>query len=1014
MGGQMSDFLVPKRSMSPIGHAQDDPEVLNKFYRVSKIEENQALNFIRGRFLDYGIGLFKIQYGHTLSQRGEHKDLSVGVVSKRLKKVSEERFPGKRKHDVIRYSAPLIKSYVLDINIFKNEEGELAIGYNNPVAKTVKYFLVNGPQHLTPMFEADAPKPKAGFNDKGFPLWSDEEKYEHFHKISKQETDEALAYIKRTIVPMFVEKYNKWVVEGDRVSADTVNSQLKKIKQEKYPISLHTNVNHDLIVWQSDVKVSNGGIAKFIFFAFKYFAAQLFIGVRSPISAGIEVFAAHTSPPRKLDMDLRLDHNPQFFKESIEHDWHITKPEEQKALQFIRNSILDMVMEEYNESAAERKVPLIHHGPEQESIVQSLRKVRHTEFPEQETDQVLYIAEFKGWQWVFIIEKSTLGSGNKQAFLRAGYIDDIWNQSKMYDINIPRPDDRVRQWQAPKSSLKRVTDYMPFQKGGVPSLLKMKKDKLKEGYGKHDLRMNKREEDFAFHLLKQGIYDERAKKTIRKIMHVHSQSPLHVPDKIVYEVIYSDNTVAWFALGKNSRTGKLVYYPTDKDGERTTHYDSPLENDEDDQGLIESREKLNLHISKEEEAWALQQLRKRKNNQGESIGKYLRKIEHIVSSEPDRLSDRIKYKNTEDATTYTIVKNRLDGKLGYHAGYIAFKIDKRGMREPDNWESSNIDNFEIPLHEYVTPPWPDKTILTKMDEARGVQFIKYLTDRHMDRFVRGINMEKSIKKKSITPSQHPTVTSDAAVYEVTWTDSKSAKFTHTFEIFYSNRLGLMVTDPTQFARYYLDNEKPEAGDITEDVEKRMILTKKDEARAVQFIKGIKDPDNGYPLYNKSIKKKFNQPTVSPEMTSDSAYYEAYLPNLCAKQFRIFIHHKFGLIVRDNTDAVMYWLDQPSPYTALSLLRENKEQDIDPIYRITKKQEAEAVAWLGNITEKGERFGKNLRKIYDRILDGRHVIKYVATAGGSVGLFEIYKNQDGWLIIRTNSGSTLKVFKKPVT
>lgn len=890
VGEAMPDFLVPKSKKLPSTDTDEqEREVQDKYFRVSKVEENQALNFIRSRFMDYGVGLFKSQYSHRLASKGEQRDLSVDVVNKRLRKISEDKFPGQRKKDVIQYSAPLIKSFNLTVNIFKNEDGELAIGYNNPLMKSVKFFLVHGPEHLTPMYEADAPKPKAGFDDKGVPQWSPAELYKHFFIISKIEEDKALDYIKREIVPLTVEGYNKYADKSNRIDVRNVQANLKKVRQGPYRIN-HGNgkiIRHDITIWKAP--------GFFTFFIFKQYAGSLFIGASHSLSAFPRVYKAFSNPPFKTTFNLPQEilKDPIFLTEGVQEiDWHLTKIEEQKALQFIRNSLLEQVVEDYNEAAPERKVPVVHYGPEERDIIDSLRKVKHIEFPEHKTDQIIYVADFKGWQWVFIIEK--IGIGTRIPYIQAGYIDDRWNESKMYNINIPRPDDATKPWQDPKKTFKRVTGFMPHMPGGYPGLLGLKKPKLEEGFGQHDLTMSKREEDFGFHLLKQTLYDERAKKTIKKISHIRTTSPRHVPDKVVYEVIYSDNTVAWYAMGKNCRTGKLVYYPVDKDGERTTHHDTPLE-DDGDPGLIESSQTPNLHISKEEETWALQQLRKRRNSQGESIGKYLKKMSHVVSNEPNRLSDRIKYKNTDDATTYTIVKNRVDGKLGYHAGYIAFKTDSRGRRLPDDWESDNIDDFEVPLHE--------------------------------------------TKRGEINP----------------------------------------------------------------------VLEKRDEARAVQFIKGI--TDSGVKPYSQTLRKICNQPTTNEEVISNKAIYRGNLPNGDVMTFTVYMSYRMGLVVKDEVNCLTYKLDDPDPYGSPFKKTSLVENKIDPVFVISKKEEAEAFTWLSNVTEKGERFGKTIKKAFDGEDDGKHVIKYLVNVGGGTGVFSISKNQAGWIIIRSNFGSVMHIIKR---
>lgn len=134
------------------------------------------------------------------------------------------------------------------------------------------------------------------------------------------------------------------------------------------------------------------------------------------------------------------------------------------------------------------------------------------------------------------------------------------------------------------------------------------------------------------------------------------------------------------------------------------------------QKLHENYQPPNLHISKEEEEQMLQHFRRRKNNQGEPIGRHLKKIQHIVSNEP-RMSDRIKYKNLDDSTTYTIVKNRVDGKLGWVAGYIA-PVSATGVKLGDDYESTNIDY----ISENTSPV--DQEVITKEEEYRALKFIR--------------------------------------------------------------------------------------------------------------------------------------------------------------------------------------------------------------------------------------------------------------------------------------------------
>ena len=343
------------------------------------------------------------------------------------------------------------------------------------------------------------------------------------------------------------------------------------------------------------------------------------------------------------------------------------------------------------------------------------------------------------------------------------------------------------------------------------------------------------------------------------------------------------------------------------------------------------------------------------------------------------------------------------GRFQFDQAVPKLKALIRVLKSPE-WEKFYWAPLKGIIKEYVTPPWP-KAVLTKKDEARAVQFIKKLTDKHMKTFFpdAGEKSEKAIRKLNVIPSEHPTIMSDRSVYLVTLSGGQS----HKFEIFFSNRVGLLVKDPINYTRYYVDDDRPE-NELKENIEKGLILTKQDEARAVQFIRGIED--SGIKPYGKTLRKIFNMPSAS-EMLSPSAHYQGKSSNGTDIKFRICKTADFGLLVRDEVNSITYLLDRANPYKKESL-GENKEE-FDPKFRITKKEEAQAVQWLRNQTEKGERFGKNLRKIYDQVVDGRHKIEYIASAGGAVGIFEILKDNEGWIYIRTNSGSIMKMFEPTI-
>jgi hypothetical protein len=93
------------------------------------------------------------------------------------------------------------------------------------------------------------------------------------------------------------------------------------------------------------------------------------------------------------------------------------------------------------------------------------------------------------------------------------------------------------------------------------------------------------------------------------------------------------------------------------------------------------------------------------------------------------------------------------------------------------------------------------------------------------------------------------------------------------------------------------------------------------------------------------------------------------------------------------------------------MMEGKEE-LDPKLIITKKEEAQAFLWLSDVMEDGERFGKVIKKAWDGVDGGKHVIKYLVDTKDATGVFSVSKNQAGWIIIKSNYGSVMHIIKHP--
>jgi hypothetical protein len=85
-----------------------------------------------------------------------------------------------------------------------------------------------------------------------------------------------------------------------------------------------------------------------------------------------------------------------------------------------------------------------------------------------------------------------------------------------------------------------------------------------------------------------------------------------------------------------------------------------------------------------------------------------------------------------------------------------------------------------------------------------------------------------------------------------------------------------------------------------------------------------------------------------------------------------------------------------------MVRENSDiGSLDPTFRISKREEQQAVIIMGNMKDKdGNRFGKNLKKIYDGKIEGgnSHLIKYQSSTDKRTIVFQLIKAPNGHILI----------------
>src|ERR1035437_1117990 len=394
--------------------------------------------------------------------------------------------------------------------------------------------------------------------------------------------------------------------------------------------------------------------------------------------------------------------------------------------------------------------------------------------------------------------------------------------------------------------------------------------------------------------------------------------------------------------------------------------------------------------------------------QGERVGQTLKK-EKILPPRKDHFGTK-----TSNVFHYqAIIKNKVYDyffwKVDINNGFIVligensddYYIYKEFFGSENNILKENKENI---------------TTISKEEEQRAVQLIKRST-------VNGILIGKTLQKIS----QYKSSVREYKKYKFQVDDitlvidfSKDPNVKNALEIevgvmnSYTIRRFWLLTRPFALKfkqqklagelQYYIgilgDIKKnlTEVEDITEPPTEPIILTKKDELRAVQFISNL---TIGGIRFGKTLKKVKIIKTGIPTLSSDTSVYEAILHYTGRSiKFEIFRSWRRGLVIFDTFNQKIYNPDKN--------LTENSSID-NP--NISKKEEQQAVQIMGNFKDKyGNRFGKNLKKFYSGSGSNGPVIKYESQTEEGPMVFQLLKAPDGSIVILSGMNSIMKVFK----
>jgi hypothetical protein len=507
-------------------------------FHINKMEELEALDYIKKKLIPYAVDHYDQL---TQKCRRKNPDFNFNDIRKQLKKTGDYR--NTKTGDYIEY-----KSHPFTFFIRKDySKGwiNLTVGYNNLTKKH------------EPPYPFDIRKTKKINESKYMDAYGPGPDKER--KISRLEEDQAVRAIKIYLVPIVAQKVSeylqsKYTIKDLVITPEMILKTFRKIQVEPGEIL------YIAPVWNGQYTITfiiEKNVGKFTIE--KFGGPKMYIGYHEPNNEKYRLFDLFPGQkpvePSKSINESEIHQvkitevGNKWGRESDKRDFHLTKMDEQRALEFLRNEVFPFVIKEYSLNCKETGKPIIHYGPEETEIRHSLRKLRKESFPTWKIDRSIYIADFKShYRWVFLIEK-------EQGVIRAGYVDDEYNDSYLFDINFSISDPFKRQ--AVHISPVIVRDYVPG------------KGLVNEVHSKGPYQtITKKEEEYAFQQIKQNLVPHFVKRyndkwvTKDNINHnLKKNSVYYWPDGNIQIIFYVAmlNLARYytFMVGKSVKTGYL-------------------------------------------------------------------------------------------------------------------------------------------------------------------------------------------------------------------------------------------------------------------------------------------------------------------------------------------------------------------------------------------------------------------------------------------------------------------------
>ena len=445
----------------------------------------------------------------------------------------------------------------------------------------------------------------------------------------------------------------------------------------------------------------------------------------------------------------------------------------------------------------------------------------------------------------------------------------------------------------------------------------------------------------------------------------------------IYKTIHDQKTkISWRTVskdkdGKEKFKNSFASYAVGEDPSKSLQ-----ENDD-------SHEDKNFRrISKQEEEWALNIISKRTNNQGEPIGKYLKKVRHY-RSDLKYYSDEIKFLNTDDGTTITIKKDTTTGKLIYFLGYIS--------------RSGGVySEYESNSSEYLTESanWKGWEGITDSDKEKLKVALEAWIKHIQNIYIESIFRPKVFLIKKVIDNLEVTDPRFAAkpLSKLSMEDRLSlSDFIDQSDTMgnASRAFDLLMN----LSREYIEPLKPSNPDITLKKIADMVWPG-GSSKSDVYIYGLEDmkPVIGFEFYfgGYTLNEKF----IAQFLKTNE------------------LHLDLGANVKiTNMIEVMTQVKK-----TLDDFHGQINENIDPKQQtMSKMDEDRAVARMNRLSINGVRVGKNLKKVSDTPSVNIQVsrkVRYQSEVGGRTYIFDVYRSWRQGLIIMSHADMVKYIVDRP--